>query len=39
MKEWAKDLPIHELDRAMWKDVSGDRLVVPPDDKVKREIL
>jgi len=35
MKEWAKDLPIHKLDEAMWKDVSGDRLVVPPDDEVK----
>ena len=39
MKEWAKNLPIHELDGAMWKDTSGDQLVVPPDDKVKQEIL
>src|SRR6266851_6871362 len=39
MKEWAKDLPIHELDRTIWKDISGDRLVVPPDNEVKREIL
>ena len=39
MEEWAKDLPIHKLDGAMWKDISGDRLVVPPDNKVKQEIL
>ena len=39
MKEWAKNLPIHELDRAAWKDISGDRLVIPPDDEVKREVL
>ncbi len=39
MKEWAKDLPIHELDGAMWKDVSGNRLVIPPDDEIKREVL
>ncbi len=39
MAEWAKSLPIHELDGARWKDVSGDRLVIPPDDEVKREVL
>src|SRR5216683_3166118 len=39
IKEWAKSLPIHELDRAMWKDIAGDRLVIPPDDEVKQEIL
>ena len=39
MKEWAKSLPIHELDGAMWKDVSGNWLVIPPDDEVKREVL
>ncbi len=37
--EWAKNLPIHELDGAMWKDISGDRLVIPPDDEVRREVL
>jgi len=39
MEEWAKDLPIHELDGAMWKDIPGNQLVVPPDDEVKQEIL
>ncbi len=39
MKEWAKSLPIHELDGAMWKDVPSDRLVIPPDNEVKREVL
>ena len=39
MKEWAKDLPIQELDGTMWKDVPGDRLVIPPDDEVKQEVL
>jgi hypothetical protein len=28
-------LPIHQLDRVMWKDVPGDRLVIPPDDQIK----
>src|SRR6266851_4020336 len=37
--EWAKSLPIHELDGDMWKDVAGDRLVVPPDNEVRREVL
>ncbi len=39
MEEWAKDLPIQELDEAMWKDVPGDQLVIPPDDEVGREVL
>jgi len=39
LQGWAKDLPIKELDRVMWKDDSGDRLVVPPDDEIKHEIL
>src|SRR5713101_1627053 len=37
MVEWAENLPIHELDGAMWKDVTGDRLVIPPNDEVRRE--
>jgi len=39
MEEWVKDLPIQELEGVMWKDISGNQLVVPPDDEVKREIL
>ncbi len=30
-----KHLPIQELDRAMWKDIPGNHLVIPPDDEVK----
>ncbi len=39
IEEWAKNLPIQELDGVMWKDVPGDRLVVPPDNEVKCEVL
>ncbi len=39
MEEWAKDLPIQELDGTMWKDIPGDRLVVPLDNEVKHEVL
>ncbi len=35
MEDWARNLPIHELDRVMWKDILGNRLVVPPDDEIK----
>ena len=39
IREWAKSQPIHELDGAMWKDIHGNWLVVPPDDEVRREVL
>ncbi len=39
MEAWVKNLPIQELDRVMWKDVPGDRLVILLDDGVKREVL
>jgi hypothetical protein len=35
LEQWAKMLPIHQLDRVMWKDIPGDRLVIPPDKKIK----
>jgi hypothetical protein len=39
LERWAKTLPIHQLDGVMWKDILGNRLVIPPDDQVKRKIL
>ncbi len=39
METWARSLPIQELDGVIWKDVPGDQLVIPPDNKVKREVL
>ncbi len=39
LEEWAESLPIQELDGVMWKDIPGDRLVIPLDDEVKREVL
>jgi hypothetical protein len=38
LEQWAKTLPIQE-GGGMWKDTQGDRLVIPPDKQVKREIL
>jgi hypothetical protein len=32
-------LPIRQLDEVMWKDIPGDRLVIPPDDQIKRKVL
>jgi len=39
LEQWAKMLPIHQLDGVMWKDILGDRLVIPPDDQIKRRVL
>ena len=39
LEQWAKMLPIHHVGSIMWKDTLGDRLVVPPDEGVKCEIL
>ena len=39
MEEWAKSLPIKELDSCIWKDEPGDRLIVPLDEEIKHEIL
>ncbi len=39
MEAWAESLPIQELDGVMWKDVSGDQLVVPLDDEVRHKVL
>jgi hypothetical protein len=39
LEQWAKTLPIHQLDRVMWKDIPGNRLVIPPDDQIKRKVL
>jgi hypothetical protein len=35
LEQWAKMLPIHQLDRVMWKDIPGDRLIIPPDEQIK----
>ena len=39
LKQWAKTLPIHQLDGVMWKDILGNRLVIPPDNQIKRKVL
>jgi len=39
LEQWAKTLPIHQLDRVIWKDIPGNRLVIPPDDQIKRRVL
>jgi hypothetical protein len=41
MEQWEKTLPIVKMESPMgkeWRDQGG-RLVVPPDDKLKRKIL
>jgi hypothetical protein len=35
LEQWAKMLPIHQLDRVMWRDIPGDRLVISPDKQIK----
>jgi hypothetical protein len=39
LEQWAKTFPIHQLDGVMWKDIPGDRLIIPPDDQIKRKVL
>ncbi len=39
LEKWAKTLPTKVVDRHMWKDNPGDRLIVPPDEEVKCKIL
>jgi len=39
LKKWAKMLPIYQLDRVIWKDILGNRLVIPPDDQIKWRVL
>jgi hypothetical protein len=38
LEQWAEMLPIQE-GGGMWKDIQGDRLVIPPDEQVKHKIL
>jgi hypothetical protein len=39
LERWAKMLPIHQLDGVIWKDIPGDRLVIPPDEQIKQRVL
>jgi hypothetical protein len=42
MKEWEGTYPIEHvdnLDEPFWRDIKGRRLVIPPDQGLKRELM